>query len=371
MKVLVLGGTGAMGVHLVELLSKSGYETFVTTRSKRSSVTNIHYIQGNAHNTEFLQTILQEHWDVIVDFMVYSTSDIKERVKFLLEATSQYVFLSSARVYANSDLPITENSPRLLDVSQDAEHLATDEYALSKARQEDILNKSGRKNWTVIRPYITYSENRLQLGVLEKERWLYRALHGRTIVFSSDIMEKTTTLTYGLDVAKGILSIIGNNNALGEEFHITNPKSIKWSEVLSIYLSVLEKHLGYKPKILLKNIDKFLEWNDKYQVCYDRLYNRKFDNSKISQCVDVDHFIETKQGLKQCLESFLKNPQFQNINWKMEAIMDRQTRETTLLKEISNKKDRIKYYFFRHFYIFYVLLRAGKRILINNLCIQN
>ena len=40
-----------------------------------------------------------------------------------------------------------------------------------------------------------------QLGVLEKELWLYRALNGRTIVFSKDIAEKSTTLTYGYDVA--------------------------------------------------------------------------------------------------------------------------------------------------------------------------
>ena len=67
---------------------------------------------------------------------------------------------------------------RLLDVSHDSIYLKTDEYALAKARQEDILRKSGKNNWTIIRPYITYSESRLQLGVLEKEAWLYRALKG-------------------------------------------------------------------------------------------------------------------------------------------------------------------------------------------------
>ena len=60
---------------------------------------------------------------------------------------------------------------------KDEEYLKTDEYALSKARQEDILHRSGKNNWTVIRPYITYSEIRLQLGVLEKELWLYRFVH--------------------------------------------------------------------------------------------------------------------------------------------------------------------------------------------------
>ena len=162
--------------------------------------------------------------------MVYTTAGFKERVNYLLDATTQYVFLSSARVYADSEQPITETSPRLLDISQDEEFLSTDEYSLSKARQEDILRNSGRNNWTIIRPYITYSENRLQLGVLEKEEWLYRAIHGRTIVFSIDINTKLTTLTYGLDVAKGITAIIGKPNTLGGIFHITLEESITWSE---------------------------------------------------------------------------------------------------------------------------------------------
>ncbi|HHT04352.1 MAG TPA: NAD-dependent epimerase/dehydratase family protein, partial [Bacteroidales bacterium] len=286
MKVLILGGTGAMGVHLVNLLSKQECEITVTSRSRRKSKDNIEYIQGNARDVVFLQTtILNKKWDVIIDFMVYSTPLFKERAELLLQATSQYVFLSSARVYADSKEPIKENSSRLLDVSQDEVFLSLDEYSLTKARQEDILKNSGRSNWTIIRPYITYAENRLQLGVLEKEEWLYRALKGRTIFFSEDINSKFTTLTYGHDVAKGIVSIIGNKEALGEAFHITTNEAITWGSVLNIYLSVLEKHLGYEPKVVLKDLESYnnIESHKKYQIKYDRMFDRKFDNSKISQ----------------------------------------------------------------------------------------
>ena len=53
---------------------------------------------------------------------------------------------------------------------------------LTKALQENLLRASGYKNWTIVRPYITFSDIRLQLGVYEKEQWLYRALQGRAIV---------------------------------------------------------------------------------------------------------------------------------------------------------------------------------------------
>ena len=350
MKVLILGGTGAMGIHLVQLLKEQGVETFVTSRRSMKSSGNIHYLQGDAKNGTFLQECLLMHeWDTIVDFMVHNTQIFKKCVDLLLSSTKQYVFLSSARVYADSEQPIKETSPRLLDVSRDADFLATDEYALTKARQEDVLKNSRRKNWTLIRPYITYSENRLQLGVLEKEGWLYRALHGRTIVFSSDIMEKTTTLTYGLDVAKGILSVIRKDSVLGECFQITSSESIKWSDVLYVYLSVLEKQLGFRPKVMLQDLDKFLEWkNTNYQVCYDRLYNRVFDSTKISKYIDINGFTDTQSGLKQCLETFLENPKFNMLNWRAEAEKDKATKEKTSLCEIKGIKQKIQYLIFRY-----------------------
>lgn len=173
--------------------------------------------------------------------MSYSTAQFSKRYEAILSSTDQYIFLSSARVYAQSDKPLTEGSPRLLDVCHDADYLITDEYALAKARQEDLLRNSGKNNWTIIRPYITYSEYRLQLSCLEKESWLYRALHGRTIVISNDLLSRKTTFTYGEDVASGIVSVIGNCESLGKSYHITNNEAHTWEEILSIYLTAIEK----------------------------------------------------------------------------------------------------------------------------------
>jgi len=350
MKVLVLGGTGAIGVHLVNMLSQNGVETVVTTRNHLESTGNIKYIHGNAHDVDFLQVILKEHWDAIVDFMVYTTLNFSERIDMLLDATTQYIFLSSARVYADSVQPLVETSSRLLNISHDKEFLSTDDYSLTKARQEDILGNTGRKNWTIIRPYITYSENRLQLGVLEKEEWLYRALQGRTIIFSNEISSKITTLTYGLDVSKGIMAIIGNSKALADTFHITTEYSYSWNNILTIYLEILEKNIGYKPNVLFQDVDIIYKENPaKYQILYDRLFNRYFDNSKIKKYINTTIFTKIEDGLKICLEEFLKKPEFLQIDWKKEALKDRKTKEFTSLKEIHRYKQKIKYLIFRYF----------------------
>ncbi len=311
MKVLLLGGTGAMGVYLGKLLADKGVDTYITSRSERTNEDNITYVKGNARELSFTQKLIAEHWDAIVDFMIYDTETFKSRVNLLLNATSQYVYLSSSRVYAESKDRITEESPRLLDVTTDKEYLATDEYALTKARQENILRESSKNNWTIIRPYITYGKERLQLGVLEKEYWLKLALNGNSIVFNEDIASKVTTLTSGYDVAHAMAELIGNPKAYGEAFHITNNKPIHWSKVLDLYVDVLGKHLGAKPNVKFISLSKFIScFSTPYQVKYDRLFNRKFDNSKIGQFIDLNSFVEPEQGLREMLMQFLQNPKF-------------------------------------------------------------
>lgn len=341
-----------MGSYLYKLLSNSNIQTYVTSRQKARAIDGVEFIEGNARDGIFLQEILAENWDVIVDFMVYSTAEFKNRVDSLLRATKQYVFLSSARVYNNSFGLIHEDSARLLDSSTDSEFLNTDEYSLQKARQEDILYSCGIKNWTIVRPYITYGSERLQLGVLEKEEWLYRAIKGRTIFFSADMMSKLTTMTHGADVAKGIFSILGTEDSLGETFHITSNLTSTWSEILDVYLDVLQTHLGFRPKVSLESLGTFLKCRpgeQRYQVIYDRLFDRSFDNSRIDRYLRVREFTSVSDGLKACLQDFLLNPKFGDINWKAEAQKDRLLNERTPLAEIAGIKQKIKYTLFRYF----------------------
>ena len=189
--VLVLGGTGAIGSHLVDYLNTTEYSVVVTSRKERPSTGNINYVKGNAHDISFLKTLLDEHHLAIVNFMTYTTEEFSKVVPLLLNATDQYIFLSSCRTFANVDGLLTENSPQLLDVCNDLDYLKTDNYALAKARQERTLINTGQKNWTIVRPYLTYSEQRLQLGFFEQNAWLLRAMIGKAIVFSEDLLKNT------------------------------------------------------------------------------------------------------------------------------------------------------------------------------------
>lgn len=350
MHILILGGTGAMGVPLVEQLAQEPENNVVvTSRVPHRSSDRVKYIQGDAHDQRFLDEILETHkkFDAIVDFMIYNTEEFRGKVSKVTAATGQYLFLSSSRVYDKANGLLTEESARLLDRSSDTEYLKTEEYALAKARQEDLLEQSGKKNWTIIRPYITYNTERLQLGIFEKESWLYRAMHGRTIVFPRDIAERQTTLSYGGDVAKCIALLIGKEKALGEKVHITAPESIPWRDVLEIYLDTLEEQLGKRSTVVYSDSPEWLrDIKKNYDVVrYDRLYDRRFDNTKLySLCGLKPSFLTPQEGLAMCLTTFIKgNGALKKVHWKYEAYVDRMTGGFTPLYEIPGMRGKWRY----------------------------
>lgn len=354
MDILILGGTGAMGIPLVKLLSqKNDVNVYVTTRSKRDNSGNVTYLQGNAKEERFLGEILQRDYDAIVDFMVYNTQEFKDRLDILLNRTKQYFFFSSSRCYADSKLPIREDNPRLVDTCDDPTYLKLDEYGMAKGREENLLMASGKKNWTIIRPYITYNSYRLQLGVYEKEDWLRRALEGRTIIFPKDIAEKRTSLTYGNDVAGVLVELIGNKKAYGEVFHITTEENHTWKEILKFYCKKIEEKTGIMPKVKFVEDSTELQkvWNP-WQIKYDRLFNRVFDNSKIESVGVHYEYKPTFEGLGECLDEFLENPKWIGRHIRYEAYCDKESGEKTPLKSILGKKDKLKYLVCRYLKLF-------------------
>lgn len=356
MKILVLGGTGAMGVPVVQILAQRNNEVYVTTRHNRESQNMmIHYFVGNAKDKEFISELLKKQYDAIIDFMIYTPEEFQDRVQLFLKKSKQYLFISSARVYSDGGAEkISETLPRLLEVIDDEEYLKTNEYALAKAREENELLKSAYKNWTIIRPYITYNNERLQLGVLEKEYWLKRALSGKKIVFSKDIASRYTTLTYGYDVSLRIADLVGKSEAMGEIYHIATNQSIQWGKVLDIYLDILENRLGYRPDVHWLNDSDVVAriFKNKYQICYDRLYNRKFDNRKIQEITHEEKkFVDVEDGLRECLSCFLDGDRtFLEINWKIEGKLDKLTNDYTALNTIGGWKNKLKYFLYRYIF---------------------
>ena len=336
-KVLILGGTGAIGEQLVQILLSENYKVFVTSRTPhKTDNVNLKYLLGNAHDEKFLKNILNEVYDAIVDFMQYDSIDeFRILLPIKIQSTKQYIFCSSARVYAGKEEILSEDSACLYGITDPIEA-----YAMNKISQERELLRLKSHNWTIIRPYITYNKERLQLGKFEKEEWLYRAIHNRTIVFPKEILEKVTTMTYAQDVARVVEQLLGNKEAFGNIIQITTSEFMCWRDILEIYLDVLEDKISYRPKVLLYE-------NDIWRLSVDRKQNRKFDSSKVMKMCKVC-FTKTEIGLKECLEAFIEEHRnFKKIAWTTQAKMDLLTDEITSLDEIDNNEDRMKYMMIR------------------------
>lgn len=304
MRILILGGTGAMGVHVSQLLAESGHEVVVTSRHDRvSNIPGVSYAKGNAKETGFLDGLLADHWDAIVDFMIWSTDEFKIRMAKFLNATGQYVFTSSYRVYADSPI-ITEDSPRLLDVIGNPEYLATDEYALAKARCENMLFDSGGNNWTIVRPAVTYDgTGRFQLTVHEAGVWLWRALRGIPVPVPQVMLTKQATMTWGGDVACMIALLIGNPKAMGETFTVSTSEHMTWEQIVGIYQTVV-------PMLDVRDCDMagFERAHGAiWQIRYDRMYDRMVDNSKVLNATGLrqTQLATLRDGLTSQLRQYL------------------------------------------------------------------
>ena len=308
-KVLVLGGTGAMGVYLVPQLAAMGYDvTVVSLDDVVSDNPRIHYVKANAKDVNYQRELLKEHYDGIIDFLIYSTVEFQERHEVLLRNTDHYFLLSSYRIYDGHSVPITEECPRLVDASQDTEYLATDDYSLSKARAEDIVVKSGHKNWTIVRPAITYSKRRFQLVTLEAPIVVGRTMRGLPVIVPEAALKVQATMSWAGDVANLFAHLLFNPAALCERFTLATAEHRPWGEVAEYYKEIIG--LKYIPvstedylQILGGSKGAF------YQLAYDRLFERVVDNSKVLRVTGLkqENFTSLRDGLEKELRALPKD----------------------------------------------------------------
>lgn len=280
-KVLVLGATGAMATYLVPMLLEEGMQvTGVSLDDVSSDHPNLEYVKANAMDIPFLKAELAKAYDAVVDFMVYNTKELfEEYYKLFLDNTEHYIFLSTYRIYAG-EYPITEDSLRLLEAEKPEDFVSYKEYSIYKAEEEDMLRGSGYRNFTIVRPAITYSQCRFQLTTLEANVLIYRMLRGKTVVLPEEAMDKEATMSWAGDVAKMLVTILFNPRAFGETYTVSTSEHHTWREIAGIY-----ERLGGL-KYVTANKDDFLNIvgggvASKQQLEYDRFYNRIVDNSKI------------------------------------------------------------------------------------------
>ena len=84
-----------------------------------------------------------------------------------------------------------------------------------------------------------YGTNKLPLSNYGIDFWLYRYLHGRSILLSYDILPRCYGFTYSIDAADKIIMLIGNKSSFGEIVNIAADSSVTWEGLVNIYNNIL------------------------------------------------------------------------------------------------------------------------------------
>jgi nucleoside-diphosphate-sugar epimerase len=130
------------------------------------------------------------------------------------------------------------------------------------------------------------------------------------------------TLTHHRDFAKGFIGLIGNPEAIGEDYHITSDEVLTWNQICEL----LANAAGVKPKMIhipsefINRYDK--EWGD--GLLGDKAHCLIFDNSKIKGVnPDYQAQISFKEGVKEILSWYQEDPSRQIIDNEKNRIMDK------------------------------------------------
>ena len=321
-KVLILGAGGAMGQYLVPYLAEKGCKVdAVALNEINCEHPAVTWYKGNAKDWGFRNELLAKNYDAVIDFLVYPSKEVPFYLPQMLDSTGHYVYISSGRIYDNLERPVRETSPRLIDTCKDPLLINSDDYCIYKARGENILTSSGKKNWTIVRPATTYSFMRYQLVTLEARDNVGRAFAGKDVVVPIQAKDKPAALSWGKDVARMIGELLFHEAALGEAFNVNSAECRTWGEIADYYKDICDLNAVWVDKedyLKIINPNPY-ELAPRWQLEYARLFDREVDNSKVLSVTGLkqEDMMPLYDGLKYEIS---RTPR--DIDWGTNVRMD-------------------------------------------------
>jgi len=293
-KVLLIAGGGTLGLYTAEELLRLGHKVdIICLDDKKSDNENLRFFKADA-TVQYLKALFSHtHYDGIVNFIHYP--DYKDYIPYhelLSKNTEHLIFLSSYRVYGDKQHPITESAPQLIDVIKDDPLLLeNDDYGISKSRAERYLAESTcPKNYTVVRPVISFSERRLDIVTTSGQKVVEAAREGKTLKLPSEAKDLTAGLDWAGNSGKLIANILFKKECIGEAYTVSSAQNLTWGDVADIYTELLGVKFEWVPASFPSDL---WIWH------YDRAYDRKIDNTKILKATGLkpNDFKSIKEGI--------------------------------------------------------------------------
>lgn len=150
MNILILGGTGFIGPHLVEYAMRRGHKITLFNRGR----TNTHLfpeaekLVGDRNDN--LSALEGRKWDAVIDNSGYTPQQVRLSVDLLKNATDQYLFTSTRAVYTDFTQTVMDEDAPVGPT--DIPEADWDGYGPNKVLAERIVQESFGAKTLITRP---------------------------------------------------------------------------------------------------------------------------------------------------------------------------------------------------------------------------
>jgi nucleoside-diphosphate-sugar epimerase len=322
MKILFIGGTGIISTASTVLAARRGMDVTLLTRGQHASQlpSGVRTLVADVNDPSLLGKLSHESFDAVVDWIAFTPADIERDLKLFRERTRQFVFISSASAYQKPPVHylINESTP-----------LANPywEYSRNKIACEERLMRAYRDERfpvTIVRPSLTYGETLVPLVLNSWERSytaVDRMIRGKQLIVPGD-GTSLWVITHNTDFAKGLVGLLGQQQAIGQAFHITSDEVLTWDQIFR----TVGDAVGMEPR-LVHIPSEFIAAclpEKKGTLLGDKSMSAVFDNSKIKRFVS-DYLATTSfaEGIRQSVAWFNAEPARKQIDQQVNATMDK------------------------------------------------
>ncbi|HTU68150.1 MAG TPA: SDR family oxidoreductase [Steroidobacteraceae bacterium] len=153
LRILILGGTGFIGPHFVEVLGAAGHKISLFNRGKRdpSVKPGIEQLLGDRNGP--VDSLKGHDWDVVIDNSGYLPKHVKLAAEVLKGHIQHYIFISSISVYAEFKQADMDEDAKLATVDDPNTEVIDDKtYGGLKVLCEQAVREIYGKSATIIRP---------------------------------------------------------------------------------------------------------------------------------------------------------------------------------------------------------------------------
>ncbi|MBQ9805813.1 MAG: hypothetical protein IJW49_04835 [Clostridia bacterium] len=308
-----MAGGGTLGTYTAkELLRKGAYVDVICPEDKISDHPSLRFIQSYVTDELMEALFSKTHYDGIVNFMHYSDEEEYKRVHpFLMKNTDHLIFLSSYRVYANEQHPVTETAPRLHEAYPLEGLLAEDGYGVKKALCEDYLfGEREGEHWTVVRPVISFSHKRLDILMNSHTDVLEKAESGEPLLLPASVKNFGAGFDWAGNSGKLIANLLFKEDAIGKAFTVYSGHGMTWSDVADAYIAETGVRVEWvSDEDYVQTFEKKEKPSFLIRWYYDRKFDRDIDSTKILSVTGLTKkdFATVPEGIRAELDI---------LNWK-------------------------------------------------------